>query len=636
MRVALSFFLFGLLWANATFADCTDAIEAVEISENTIAEQVFIEFKTGTGRTADRAFERLWKEYYNTLVSYLASSYGSYHEAEDAAQKAFMKVWENRANFKVGTNFKAWLNTIARNANLDALRRSSNAYQKEDAVAYHIETALYDGEPDVTLPGFVRSAHHEIPTELIQLLPPTQKKVFLLVLNGMTNKDIAQNTGMSENAVANALFLAKNRIRELMGLGPKKNEAPLVKVSGDKKASPLPQPKSTTASNSLPIAAHKEPDKIVEIPINSASIETGNLVDVSEITPEFLKELPVLHQEVMQRRLRGMSVLDIEKETTYPQKQIINAIQYAKSMWKSYQIRLRAKNIAPKNVDDSKHVFDVAAEYNRFFIDSKKAEEVTLFDDPKNPEFAQKLKSLSQILVSRGPLFKMMLMDGFTIDEAANALNISRQKVIDRMVEVRKNVKEIFKEDTDAFLSNIPQLKEYMHQYFESEASVLSQKFIKALSQLSPRRRDVFRLFILEGGSYEKVEAALNINRSVVNSSIARAREDLKEILGENYEPLLWMSPHFKDKCLAFYDKNNPDYLKNKVLLNIAGLTEIQRRYFHEIYIRGRSYGDVARETGKDVSTVFNETKKVAERMWLDLEDDFNLVFKRGLLSDPP
>ena len=155
--MSITFFLFGLLWADSTFADCTDAIEAVEISENTIDEQVFIDFKSGTGRTADRAFERLWKGYHNRLVSYLATSYGSYHEAEDAAQKAFMKVWENRANFIVGTNFKAWLYRIAQNASLDVLRRSSIAYRIEDAVAYHIETNSKDGEPDFTLPAFAKS-----------------------------------------------------------------------------------------------------------------------------------------------------------------------------------------------------------------------------------------------------------------------------------------------------------------------------------------------------------------------------------------------------------------------------------------------------------------------------------------------
>src|SRR5690606_23814500 len=57
------------------------------------------------------------------LVFYVIFTYvGDKDVAEELVQDAFLKMWNNIASFKLGTNFQAWLLKISKNIAIDHLR----------------------------------------------------------------------------------------------------------------------------------------------------------------------------------------------------------------------------------------------------------------------------------------------------------------------------------------------------------------------------------------------------------------------------------------------------------------------------------------------------------------------------------
>ncbi|MCK9470466.1 MAG: sigma-70 family RNA polymerase sigma factor [Bacilli bacterium] len=68
------------------------------------------------------AFEYIYDQYFN-LVSYVIFTIvGDTEVTKELVQDSFLKMWNNIDKFRLNTNFKAWLLTIAKNTAKDYLR----------------------------------------------------------------------------------------------------------------------------------------------------------------------------------------------------------------------------------------------------------------------------------------------------------------------------------------------------------------------------------------------------------------------------------------------------------------------------------------------------------------------------------
>lgn len=70
-----------------------------------------------------QAFTELVCRHQNAVVGLIYRMCGDPQQAEDAAQEAFVRVWQNLKNYKPQHAFRSWLYRIAANAALDTLRR---------------------------------------------------------------------------------------------------------------------------------------------------------------------------------------------------------------------------------------------------------------------------------------------------------------------------------------------------------------------------------------------------------------------------------------------------------------------------------------------------------------------------------
>jgi RNA polymerase sigma-70 factor (TIGR02960 family) len=172
----------------------------------------------------ESAFAALVERHRRELHVHCYRMLGSFEEAEDAVQEAFLRAWRRRDSFEAGTNARAWLYRIVTNACLDALRRSRRRLPSLHSFAevpwlqpypdrLLDEVAPSDGQPDAVVVD--RETIELTFLAVIQLLPPRQRAVLLLrdVL-GWSAGETASVLDTSVAAVNSALQRARATLRE--------------------------------------------------------------------------------------------------------------------------------------------------------------------------------------------------------------------------------------------------------------------------------------------------------------------------------------------------------------------------------------------------------------------------------------
>jgi RNA polymerase sigma-70 factor (TIGR02960 family) len=172
----------------------------------------------------ESAFAALVERHRRELHVHCYRMLGSFEEAEDAVQEAFLRAWRRRDSFEAGTNARAWLYRIVTNACLDALRRSRRRLPSLHSFAevpwlqpypdrLLDEVAPSDAQPDAVVVD--RETIELTFLAVIQLLRPRQRAVLLLRdLLGWSAGETASVLDTSVAAVNSALQRARATLRE--------------------------------------------------------------------------------------------------------------------------------------------------------------------------------------------------------------------------------------------------------------------------------------------------------------------------------------------------------------------------------------------------------------------------------------
>lgn len=136
-------------------------------------------------------------------------------EADDLAQEAFVRVWQQREKFRAGAAFRPWLFSIAVNLARNRLRwwrrRPSVALQDWDESAD--DTGRADGKvgaesmEQAERVRQVRDAVAELPLDLREAL-------VLFEYEGLSQADIAHALGCTAKAVESRVARAKEKLRK--------------------------------------------------------------------------------------------------------------------------------------------------------------------------------------------------------------------------------------------------------------------------------------------------------------------------------------------------------------------------------------------------------------------------------------
>jgi RNA polymerase sigma-70 factor (ECF subfamily) len=175
-------------------------------------------------RTAQKgdqqAFERLVREYDQSVLRLAMNLLHSPDEARDVYQEAFLKVFRNLHLFRFDCSFHTWLYRIVTNVCLDHLRRRK--VRKEESTVVETPDGPVDQVSKIAQEGptgnperqtWNRELSAGIRTALDGLTPRERTVFELRHYQGMRLRAIGDVLGTTEEAAKNCLFRATQKMR---------------------------------------------------------------------------------------------------------------------------------------------------------------------------------------------------------------------------------------------------------------------------------------------------------------------------------------------------------------------------------------------------------------------------------------
>lgn len=150
----------------------------------------------------------------NVYQAHVVQVYNTIHrlvnhtaEAEDIMQECFMTVYNSIGKFEERSSLSTWINRIAINQSIDALRKRKVKFVEQD-------DRIADSDE-----GNVDEADHEMKVEdvknAIMNLPDGYRTIIsLYLLDGIPQSEIADMLGISHSTVRTQYKKAKDQIRK--------------------------------------------------------------------------------------------------------------------------------------------------------------------------------------------------------------------------------------------------------------------------------------------------------------------------------------------------------------------------------------------------------------------------------------
>lgn len=155
----------------------------------------------------ENVFHQLYNSYYKALVNYAMQMLGTQDSAEDVVQNAFMLLWQQGTQARSDNHIRAFLYNITRNAAIDRLRHDKIVQDYQES--YEINA---NGEEDSI---FTEEVFRQL-FEEIDRLPSRQREIFLLLMKGQKNREIAENLNIAEETVKKLRFRGMKTLRQRM------------------------------------------------------------------------------------------------------------------------------------------------------------------------------------------------------------------------------------------------------------------------------------------------------------------------------------------------------------------------------------------------------------------------------------
>lgn len=150
-----------------------------------------------------RRFLPLQKILYREAFRMLCDSF----EAEDAVQNLYLRLWEHKGELGGLVSPEAYCRTLLKNICIDRLRAVRNHGEERvlssDEIAVESPPEIEEHEAGEYLEKFLAS------------LPPPQRHVMLMKMNGCSLEEIESITGLSQGNIRVMVSRVRKRFKEL-------------------------------------------------------------------------------------------------------------------------------------------------------------------------------------------------------------------------------------------------------------------------------------------------------------------------------------------------------------------------------------------------------------------------------------
>ena len=168
------------------------------------------------------AFSQLFDKHYSWVYSKAYRMLGNYQDTEEVTQDVFIKVWQKLKKWDTAQgSFQAWLNTVARNTIIDAIRKRDR-----------IREAPLSGQPDddeVPLSQYedprpgpdrqleAREAQEILESALAVVTKPNHRIAWMLRhLEGYSIAEIARILDRKDGTVKIWIFRCTQELRQIL------------------------------------------------------------------------------------------------------------------------------------------------------------------------------------------------------------------------------------------------------------------------------------------------------------------------------------------------------------------------------------------------------------------------------------
>lgn len=170
-------------------------------------------------RAKREQFEALAKEYHRDIFNAALRMTGSYADAEDLSQEAFVKAYVAFDQFAIGTNFRAWLLRILTNTHINRYRRACRSPETvawEDITDSGARRIPQERSPDPLPEQEVLSDVHDdtIGPALDALPDEFREAVILSDMHELSYKEIAQALDIPLGTVRSRIFRGRRLLRQ--------------------------------------------------------------------------------------------------------------------------------------------------------------------------------------------------------------------------------------------------------------------------------------------------------------------------------------------------------------------------------------------------------------------------------------
>jgi RNA polymerase sigma-70 factor, ECF subfamily len=142
------------------------------------------------------------------LRGYAMTLTGSSADADDLVQEALMRAWRSRAGFHEGTNLKAWLFKIVRNAFYTSLgKRRMTVQDVEGKLASRLSSS-----PEQEW----RLQYGELLAAMDRLSPDAREALLLVVASGLSYEEAAEVCGCAIGTLKSRVNRARERLAKLV------------------------------------------------------------------------------------------------------------------------------------------------------------------------------------------------------------------------------------------------------------------------------------------------------------------------------------------------------------------------------------------------------------------------------------
>lgn len=170
-------------------------------------------------RARREQFEALAKKHHRDIFNAALRMTGSYCDAEDLTQEAFLKAYVAFDQFTLGSNFRAWLLRILTNTHINRYRRACRSPETvswEDVTDGGTRRIPQEQSPD-PLPEeevLTNVPDETIGPALAALPPEFREAVILSDMHELSYKEIAEALDIPLGTVRSRIFRGRRLLRE--------------------------------------------------------------------------------------------------------------------------------------------------------------------------------------------------------------------------------------------------------------------------------------------------------------------------------------------------------------------------------------------------------------------------------------